>query len=105
MSSTKDLEQELLDIFSKQINVKTSKPIVIIATANSKEELSPVFLRLFMQCHKVGNLSKVNREQLLKWILKRDSIAIDDTMITTILDHTSGFNYMNYMTLLLLSSK
>lgn len=105
MSSTIDFEQELLDIFSKQINVKTSKPIVIIASANSKEELSPAFLRLFLQCHQVENLSTTNRDQLLKWILKRDSIPLDDSMISKIVDHTSGFNYMNYMTLLLLSSK
>ncbi|XP_060857550.1 peroxisomal ATPase PEX6 [Metopolophium dirhodum] len=105
LSSTKDLEQEILDIFIRQINVKTNNPIIIIATANSREELSPVFLRLFLQSQEVGNLSKINREQLLKWILKRDSVALDNIMIKTIVDHTSGFNYTNYMTLLLLAVK
>jgi len=94
-----------LDIFIRQINVKTNNPIIIIATANSKEELSPVFLRLFLQSQQVGNLSKTNREQLLKWILKRDSTTFDNLMIKKIIDHTSGFNYINYMTLLLLSVK
>jgi len=94
-----------LEIFIRQINVKTNNPIIIIATANSKEELSPVFLRLFLQSQQVGNLSKTNREQLLKWILKRDSLTLDNIMIKKILDHTSGFNYINYMTLLLLSVK
>ncbi|CAI6357793.1 unnamed protein product [Macrosiphum euphorbiae] len=70
-----------------------------------REELSPVFLRLFLQSQQVGNLSKINREQLLKWILKRDSVALDNIMIKTIVDHTSGFNYTNYMTLLLLAVK
>ncbi|XP_060844894.1 peroxisomal ATPase PEX6 [Rhopalosiphum padi] len=105
LSSTKDLEQEILDIFIRQINVETKNPIIIIATANSKEELSPVFLRLFLQCQQVGSLSKTNREQLLKWILKRDSIELDNKMINQIVDHTSGFNYINYMTLLLLAVK
>lgn len=94
-----------MDVFITQINIKTNKPIVIIATANSKEELSPVFLRLFLQCQQIGNLSKINREQLLKWILKRDSVALDNIMIKKIVDHTSGFNYINYMTLLLLAVK
>lgn len=80
-------------------------PIIIIATANSKEDLSPVFLRLFLQCQQVGNLSKTNREHLLKWILKRDSIVLDNKIIKQILDHTSGFNYTNYMTMLLLAVK
>lgn len=105
LSSTKDLEQEILDIFISQINVKTNNPIIIIATANSKEELSSVFLRLFLESQQVGNSSKTNREQLLKWILKRDSVALDNKMIKTIVDHTSGFNYKNYMTLLLLAVK
>jgi len=94
-----------LDIFIRQINVLTNNPIIIIATANSKEELSPVFLRLFLQSQQVGNLSKTNRKQLLKWILKRDSVALDNIIIKKIIDHTSGFNYINYMTLLLLSVK
>lgn len=94
-----------MDIFIRQINVKTNNPIIIIASANSKEELSPVFLRLFLQSQQVGNLSKTNREQLLKWILKRDSVTLDNIMIKKIIDHTSGFNYINYMTLLLLSVK
>ncbi|XP_025198028.1 peroxisomal biogenesis factor 6 [Melanaphis sacchari] len=105
LSSTKDLEQEILDIFISQINVETKNPIIIIATANSKEELSPVFLRLFLQCQQVGNLNRTNREQLLKWILRRDSIALNNNMIKKIIDHTSSFNYINYMTLLLLAAK
>lgn len=105
LSSTKDFEQELLDVFIKQINVKTTYPIVIIATAHSKEELSPFFLRLFLQCHQVGNLNRINREKLLKWILKRDSVALDITMIEQIVENTSSFNYRNYQTLLLLASK
>ncbi|KAF0763210.1 peroxisomal biogenesis factor 6 isoform X1 [Aphis craccivora] len=105
LSSTNDLEQEILDIFIKQIYVKTKNPIIIIATANSKEDLSPVFLRLFLQCQQVGNLSKTNREQLLKWILKRDSIALDNKIIKQIVEHTSGFHYTNYMTMLLLAVK
>lgn len=99
------MEQELLDIFTKQINTNTTKPIVIICTANSKEELSPIFLRLFLQCQEVGNLNKITREQLLKWILKRDSIAIESTIINKIIEHTSGFNYINYITLLMLAAK
>lgn len=98
------MEQEILDIFIRQIYVETKNPIIIIATANSKD-LSPVFLRLFLQCQQVGNLSKTNREQLLKWILKRDSIALDNKIIKQIVDHTSGFNYTNYMTMLLLAVK
>jgi len=94
-----------LDIFIKQIYVKTTNPIIIIATANSKEDLSPVFLRLFLQYQQVGNLSKTNREQLLKWILKRESIALDNKIIKQIVDHTSSFNYTNYMTMLLLAVK
>lgn len=94
-----------MDIFIKQIYVKTKNPIIIIATANSKEDLSPVFLRLFLQCQQVGNLSKTNREQLLKWILKRDSIALDNKIIKQIVEHTSGFHYTNYMTMLLLAVK
>lgn len=105
LSSTKDLEQELLNIFIKQINIKTAYPIIIIATAHSKEELSPFFLRLFLQCQQVGNLNRINRENLLKWILKRDSVALDITMIEKIVDHTSSFNYNNYLTLLLLATK
>ncbi|KAE9525240.1 hypothetical protein AGLY_014308 [Aphis glycines] len=105
LSSTKDLEQEILDIFIRQIYVETKNPIIIIATANSKEDISPVFLRLFLQCQQVGNLSKTNREQLLKWILKRDSIALDNKIVKQIVDHTSGFNYTNYMTMLLLAVK
>lgn len=94
-----------MSIFTRQIQIKTAEPIIIIGTANSKEQLSPVFLRLFLQCQEVGNLIKNNREQLLKWLLKRDSIALDSTMINKILENTSGFNYMGYTTLLLLAAK
>lgn len=104
-SSTSDFEQELLDIFIKQINIKTAHPIVIIATTNSIENLSPVFLRIFLKCQQIENLSKINREELLKWILKRDSIALDSTTIKYVVENTSGFNYMNFITLLLLSTK
>lgn len=95
-----------MDVFSTQINVKTTKPILFIATANSKEELSSIFVRLFLECQQVGrNLNKINREKLFKWILKRDSVEIDNTLIKKIVDLTSGFNYANYMTLLLQSTK
>lgn len=103
--STKDLELEILNIFTNQLKVKTAKPIIIIATTNSIEEFSPVLLRLFLQHRQVENLSYINREKLLRWILKRDCVALENTMIEKILNHTSGFNYMNYMTLLLLSTK
>lgn len=100
------MEQEILDVLSTQLNVKTTKPIVFIATANSKEELSPIFVRLFLECQQLGgNLTRMNREKLFKWILKRDSVEIDKTLITKIVDLTSGFNYTNYMTLLLQSIK
>jgi len=105
LCSTDDLEQEFLDIFTSQINVNTAKPIIIIATTNSIEEFSPGFLRLFLQCRQVENLCNKNREKLLRWILKRDCVALENTMIEKIFNHTSGFNYMNYMTLLLLSAK
>ncbi|VVC42532.1 Hypothetical protein CINCED_3A000061 [Cinara cedri] len=105
LSSSNDSEQELLDIFMSQIYIKTFKPIIIIASTNSKEEISPIFLRIFLQCQKIGDLNKINREQLFKWILKRDSIILDSTMIKKIIDHTSSFHYINYMTLLLLSAK
>lgn len=96
----------MLDVFSAQINVETTEPILFIATANSKEELSSIFVRLFLECQQVGkNLNKMNREKLFKWILKRDSVEIDNTLIRKIVDLTSGFNYANYMTLLLQSTK
>lgn len=104
-SSTSDFEQELLDIFIRQINIKSKHPVVIIATTNSIENLSPVFLRIFLKCQQVGNLSKINREELFKWMLKRDSITLDSTTIKNVVELTSGFNYMNFMTLLLLSTK
>lgn len=104
-SSISDYEQELLDIFIRQINIKTTHPIVIIATTNSIENLSPVFLRIFLKCQQFESLSKINREELLKWILKRDSIALDSTIIKFVVENTSGFNYMNFITLLLLSIK
>lgn len=99
------MEQEVLDIFIKQINIKTTNPIIIIATCNSKEELSPLFLRLFLKSHQIGNLNKTNREKLLKWILRRDCVTLNSTLIDKIINHTSGFNYSNYMSLLLLSTK
>lgn len=104
-SSINDFEQELLDIFIRQINIKSAHPIVIIATTNSIENLSPVFLRIFLKCQQIGNLNKINREELFKWILKRDSITLDSTTIKNVVEHTSGFNYMDFMTLLLLSTK
>lgn len=88
-----------------QIHAQTIHPIIVIASTNSKVELSSIFLRLFLQCHRVGNLNKTNREQLFKWMLKRDSVKLDSTMINKIIDNTSNFNYMNYMTLLMLSTK
>lgn len=89
----------------KQIHVQTIQPIIIIASTDSKIELNPIFLRLFLQCHRVGNLNKTNREQLFKWMLKRDSVKLDNTLIKKIIEQTSSFNYMNYMTLLMLSTK
>lgn len=89
----------------KQINIKTTEPIIIVATTTSKEELSPGFLRLFLQSQEIGNLNKMERENLFKWILKRDSIELDCSMIKKVINHTSGFNYKNYTKLLLLSSK
>lgn len=105
LSSTKDLEQEIIDVFINQINIKTTEPILIIATANTIKELSPLFLRLFLQCQEVGNLNKIDREKLLKWILRRNCVDLDNTMIKNVIDHTAGFSYMNYMTLLLWSAK
>lgn len=99
------MEQELLEIFIKEINIKAEKPIIIMATTNFKDELSPVLLRLFLKIQQIGNLSKPNREQLLKWILKRDSVTIKSDMIKKIIDHTTGFNYINYITLLLFAAK
>lgn len=89
----------------RQINIKTIEPIIIIASTNSKETLSPIFLRLFLQCQQIGDLNKINREKLFKWILKRDSVKLDSTIINKIIDHTSTFHYINYMQLLLLSVK
>lgn len=105
LSSSDDLKQELVDVFIRQINLKTPEPIVIIASTSSKEELSPVFLRLFLQCLEIGKLNKTNGEKLLKWILKRESVELDNNLIKTVINHTSGFNYKNYLELLLLSAK
>jgi len=105
LSSTDDLKQELVDVFIRQINLITTEPIVIIASTSSKEELSPVFLRLFLQCLEIGKLNKTNGEKLLKWILQRESVELDNTILKTVINHTSGFNYKNYLELLLLSAK
>lgn len=95
----------MLDVFVRQINTKTSKPIIIIASTNYKEELSPLFLRIFLECQQVGNLINSDRDKLFKWILNRDSVALDSSLIKKVLDHTASFNYHNYMSLLLLSTK
>lgn len=105
LSSTDDLKQELVDVFIRQINLITTEPIVIIASTSSKEELSPVFLRLFLQCLEIGKLNKTNGEKLFKWILQRESVELDNTILKTVINHTSGFNYKNYLELLLLSAK
>lgn len=76
-----------------------------MATTNFKNDLSPVLLRLFLKVQQIDNLSKTNREQLLKWILKRDSVIIKNSTIKKIIDHTTGYNYMNYVTLLLIAAK
>lgn len=89
----------------KQLSIKTVEPIVIVASTTSKEELSPGFLRLFLQSQEIGSLNKNERKDLFKWILQKNSIAIDSSVIKNVIDHTSGYNYKNFTRLLLLSSK
>lgn len=104
--SSDHLKQELVDVFTKQIhNIMTTELIVIIASTSSKEELSPVFLRLFLQCLEIQKLNKNDGEKLLKWILKKESMKSDNTLVKTVMNHTSGYNYKNYLELLLLSTK
>ncbi|XP_050438295.1 uncharacterized protein LOC126844272 [Adelges cooleyi] len=105
LSSTKDLELEVINILSKQIQIKTTKPIIIVGTTNSKEKLSPSFLRLFLQTQEIASLDKINCEKLLKWILKKESVVMDTRLINKIVDQTSGYNYSDYMTMLLIASK
>ncbi|XP_050530872.1 peroxisomal biogenesis factor 6 isoform X2 [Daktulosphaira vitifoliae] len=105
LSSTKDLEQELNNILEKQMQIKTTKPIIIIGTTNLKEKLSPSFLRLFLQVLEIKNLNKISREKLLKWMLKNESIDIETCLFNKIIELTSGYNYSNYLNMILIATK